>query len=346
MAKSGKSNSPSNEPRDDEEISLDEADERTTARPRLPDQRRDKRQFEISAPAGSAAGPAEPTTSPIPIFTPEENVLASSDEIEEYDPSVFGEDPPAVAAKERNEPAPAPAAPAKAARETSNELDDLDEFIARAASQSPGGEQPRKRQPYTLVEKVCFGGGLLMLLSLAVWLIRAAASEANAVPNLVRPYAKVPMEGSLITVSAASSSWRHRTDKDRVAEMEVILPIPQHQMPELIPQVEFTLDSGASKNGYLRFIFRDSYGKPRGDTRVVQVENGALKDMGKGEIISSSTQGSVYCSEGMQNLHAYHSYEADDVPRWSVEVSESVNYGAADKDWKILGQFQIRNDLK
>ena len=185
-----------------------------------------------------------------------------------------------------------------------------------------------------------------MLLSLAVWLIRAAASEANAVPNLVRPYAKVPMEGSLITVSAASSSWRHRTDKDRVAEMEVILPIPQHQMPELIPQVEFTLDSGASKNGYLRFIFRDSYGKPRGDTRVVQVENGALKDMGKGEIISSSTQGSVYCSEGMQNLHAYHSYEADDVPRWSVEVSESVNYGAADKDWKILGQFQIRNDLK
>jgi len=195
------------------------------------------------------------------------------------------------------------------------------------------------------VEKVSFGSGALVLLALAVWLIRAMASQANGVPDPSRPWPRLPMEGDLVTIKQAAANWRNRTDTDRVAQMEIIMPVPTHQTPDIIPQVQFTVDSKSGKKGFVRFIFRDSFGKPRGDTRVIQVENGKLADMGKGEIIKNSNEGSVYCSEGMQSLQALHSYEADTVSRWSVEMAESGEYGASDKDWKVLGTFDVRNEL-
>lgn len=328
-------NSPPDDPGDDDEISLDEADERTQQRPRLPDQRREKKQFEMAAPAVSARESEE--TRPAPSFG--ENELADPDEIETYDPVALSQDP--AGRRESN----APAETARVTMVPTEGLDDLEEFIARTVTQAPDEEKKKVRRPLTMIEKVCFGSGMLILLSLTVWLVRAVASESNGIGETSRPRPKLPMEGSLITIKEAAANWRFRNDKDRVAEMEVIMPIPGHQMPELIPQTTFTVDTGAGKTGFLRFIYRDSYGKPRGDTRVVHVDGGSLKDMGKSEVIKSSSEGAVYCSEGMQNLQAYHSYEADNVPRWSVEIAESANYGASDKDWKVLGTFNVRNEL-
>jgi hypothetical protein len=343
MATPRKPNSPpsaADSVRDDDDISLDEADERAQQRSRLPENRREKRQFEMAAPASPEREPAERAGPPGVDLHADTPRPATSDEIEAYEPAAGADQ--AGGAKVRSEPV----APVAVSREPAGGLDDLEEFIARTATEGPAAEKPaRPRRPYTLVEKVCFGGGILVLLGLAVWLYRAVAGEANGVPAVSRPWPGLPMEGNLITIEEAAANWRGRTDRDRVGQMEVILPVPGQQRPDLIPQVVFTLDTGAGKSGYLRFIFRDSFGKPRGDTRVVHVESGNLKDMGQGEIVKSASEGSVYCSEGIQNLHAYHSYEADNVPRWSVEVAESADYGASDREWKHLGTFDVRNEL-
>ena len=75
------------------------------------------------------------------------------------------------------------------------------------------------------------------------------------------------------------------------------------------------------------------------------MQSGKLVDMGKGEIITSGSEGSVYCSEGMQSLHALHAYTFDTVPRWSVRVLETADYGAKNEDCKVLGTFDVSNDL-
>jgi len=343
MAQPRNPHSPSPPPGDDDDLSLDDIGERPQQRPRLPDQRKEKHQFETAPPQASAPAP-EAARPPGPAEqSPEPRGWEPVDheEIAGYDPApAAGGTAPAAASS-------APAAPAKTTLQPTEGLDDLEEFIARTTSQGPQPDQPaRKRRPFTLLEKVCSGAGAFLLLLLGVWIFRAVASEANGLPPASEPWPDLPMEGELITISEASASWRARTDTDRVAQMEVIMPIPGRQPPDYIPQVEFTLDAGAAKSGYLRFIFRDSYGKPRGDTRVVQVDNGKLRSMDRGEIIKDDTAGSVYCSEGLLSIHAYSSYKAEDVPRWSVEVAESASYSAPDKDWNVLGAFDVRDELK
>jgi hypothetical protein len=328
---------PSPPPGDDDDLSLDDIGERPQQRPRLPEQRAERQPFEGSDPA--TAGPAR-TPGPSPPAEPRGWEPVPHEEIASYDPT----SPTGGTALGASAPA-APATPAKASLQPTAGLDDLEEFIARTAGERPPADgTERKRSPFTLLEKVCTGAGLLVLVILSVWLFRAVASEANGVPPASAPWPDTPMEGKLLTISEAVANWRPRTDTDRVAMMEVIMPAPGRQHPEFVPQVVFNIDSSASNSGYLRFIFRDSYGKPRGDTRVVQVENGKLRSMDQGEVIKGDTEGSVYCSEGMLSIHAYYSYKAEDVPRWSVEVAESAAYGAADKEWNVLGTFDIRDE--
>jgi len=337
----------------DAEISLDEYEERPLQRPRLPDHRRERPSMEMGATHShlgdqpSSAPQAAPdqfesNTSAVREWTP-----VTPEEIETYDPAAI--DLP----EEPNAPATVPEPVSEPVGERVVEipvtpgLDDLEEFIARTASAAPPGEKvARVRRPLTLLEKVSFGAGGAVLLVLAVWLIRAVTSAAGEGKPVSDGWPDVPMEGSLVTISEAASQWRMRTDTDRVAQMEVSLPVPGLQMPDIIPHVTFTIDPGASSDGYLRFIFKDSEGKPRGDTRVVHVKGGKLTDLGQGEIIKSTTDGAVYCSYGLVNIHAYNSYTGNNQPRWSVEVAESAAYDAKDKDWKVLGTFEVRNDLE
>jgi hypothetical protein len=336
MAQPRNPHSPSPPPGDDDDLSLDDIGERPQQRPRLPDQRAERQQFEGASPA--PAGPETLTPEPPPAAAPRGWEPVPHEEIASYDPSSpTGSTAPGTAL---------PASPAKSSLQPTAGLDDLEEFIARTAGQRPPTDgSARKRSPFTLLEKVCTGAGFLVLVMLSVWLFRAVASEANGVPPASAPWPDTPMEGELITISEAAANWRPRTDTDRVAMMEVIMPSPGRQHPEFVPQVVFGIDSSASKSGFLRFIFRDSYGKPRGDTRVVQVENGKLRSMDQGEVIKGDTEGSVYCSEGMLSIHAYYSYKAEDVARWSVEVAESAAYGAADREWNVLGTFDIRDEM-
>lgn len=331
------------------EITLDEHEDRQQQRPRLPDQRRERKSFEM----GASIVPARESPANEPSDAPWQDASAAAasdgeparaDEIETYDPraseaaagTLAGSAPPP-----KPVPKPVVEIPATAG------LDDLEEFIARTATEGRATDKPAKiRRPFTLVEKICSAAGVAILITVAVWLITSVTSEADGHKAASTPWPDLPMKGSLVTISEASSSWRKRKDTDRVAQMEVILPVPGQQMPEIIPQVAFTIDPEKSTTGYLRFIFKDSEGKSRGDTRVVQVQSGKLKDMGKGELIKGDNEGATYGSYGLLNTGSYRSYEGDDKPRWSVEVAESASYNADDKDWKVLGTFNVRNDFK
>ncbi len=323
----------------DGDITLDDYEDRQQQRPRLPDLRREKQSFEMSASVATARESATPGGFDGAASFPSGMGLPGADDIANYDPRAAGAT--AVSAGPKPVPQSAPQVP------VSPGLDDLEEFIARTVTDGPVVEKREKvRRPLTLVEKICSAAGAAVVVAAAVWLINAITSEANGKGEGSTPWPDLPMKGAHLTLSEVSSDWRRRTDADRVAQMEVILPVPSLQMPQIIPQVRFTIDPSASSSGFLRFIFKDSEGKPRGDTRVVQVENGKLKDMGKGEIIKGDADGSVYCSYGLLNSAAYRSYEGDDKPRWSVEAAESTAYDARDKDWKILGTFNVRNDFQ
>ena len=335
---------PSSPSIDEEDITLEEHDDRQMQRPRLPDQRRDKKSFEMGtsvtpAPESSETGPQG--IDAFRTFSPDAETTA--DEIAEFSPDAV-ETPSRESGEAGLANRTAPAQPAKAA--SSHALDDLEEFIAKTATEGRVTEKVEKvRRPFTLLEKICSAAGVAVLVVAAIWLISSATSEANGIKQASTPWPDLPIEGSLVTISDASTSWRKRVETDRVGQMEIILPVPGQYMPEVIPQINFTVDGSKSTNGYLRFIFKDTTGKPQGDTRVVKVEGGKLLDMGKGEIVKGGTDGSIYCSYGLLNIAAYRSYEGDDKPRWSVEVSESSDYNADDKDWKILDSFNVRNHL-
>jgi hypothetical protein len=346
------------------EITLDDYEERPLQRPRLPDHRRERPSMEI----GGMPMREQPSAAPMGASDSFESNKAAQehewepvtpDEIESYDPSGAGipagrvaSATPVPPAAVESEPEPAiigttdALTDAPVEPETAPVLDDIEEFIAKTATEGPPAAAVKIRRPLSLAEKVSFGAGGAILLVLAVWLVRAVTSVAGEKEPRSDGWPDVPIKGALVTITEAASNWRKRADTDRVAQMEVILPSPGLQLPEIIPQVTFTIDPDASREGYLRFIFRDSEGKPRGDTRVVHVKGGKLSPSDMGEIIKGDNEGAVYGSNGLINIHAYNSYTGNNQPRWSVEVAESAAYDADDKDWKVLGAFEVRNYLE
>lgn len=336
---------PASTPPDEFDIDLEDYTEKAPQRPKLPEQRREAPVAEMSGSSSAArdtaqqqpaetfqAGATEPVWQPV-----------SDEEISGFDPNAEVDSPVETPRVQK----PTPTAPAEAAAGTGMAgVDDLDEFLARTVTGSSGDAKPAKeRRPYSMLEKVSISAGGVLVLGLLIWLFRAATSVSNAGGNASSPLPDLPIKGSLVTISEAATSWRRSTAADRVGQMEVILPQPGFKTPEMIPQVHFTIDSSASSTGFVRFIFKDSEGKAQGDTRVVQIVSGKLSDLGKGEIIKSGEEGAVYGSNGLLDSSSYHSYAGSDAPRWSVEVAESADYSAGDKDWKVLGTFDVRNDL-
>lgn len=330
----------------DEDLNLDDYDERPQPKPRLPDHRKESPAYEVGGPVHGAREEPVPPTLGSDLFESTTTVgaggwePATSEEIADYDLSGAGTGNAPVEQK------PA-AAPAPATKKGAEEVNDLEEFIARTAADTPAADKPaRVRRPLSLVEKVCWGAGAAVLLMLGIWLMRAAVSSADAGPARSLPKPDLPMKGALITIPSAAGEWRKSVkDADRLEQIEVILPTPGHYEPGIIPELTFSIDSSASTNGYLRIIFRDSDNKPRGDTRVVQVTNGKLVDQPAVGAFKNGTDAAVYCSSGLFDESAFRAYANGDERRWSIEIAESTSYNSDDKDWKILGTFDVSNNL-
>ncbi len=345
----------------DDDLNLDEYVERPqqSQRQRLPEQRRESPSFEAAPPreeTGAVPGfvpdifesnPPAPAPGPVKQNLPGAGGWepATPDEIASYDISAVETTPverPPVS--EALLPAPAPA-PVKKKPEQDN---DLEEFITRTALPPAPSDKPAKiRRPFKLVEVACLSVGAVILLTFAVWLGRTVVAAADSGANKSHPWPKLPMKGSLITITSAKGDWRPAVkDSDRLEQIEVILPIPGHFEPGIIPEVTVSIDPSASTSGYLRFIVRDNEGRARGDTRVIQVANGKFTSPVPGETIVSDTEASVYISSGLYDYVAYRAYACSDEIRWSVEIAESDSYNSGDKDWKILGKFDVRDELR
>ena len=220
--------------------------------------------------------------------------------------------------------------------------DDLDDYLKEIDQPKERAVVPKREM--TNVEKGSLGLAAALVLSAVIWfavtLFGSRPQSSEEKPSLS---ASLPMKGDLFTVGEASTGWRDSKESDKLSMMKVTHPERGERRPAIVPQVRLSMDAlpGA---GYLRVIFRDSSGKQSGDTRIVKVVGGAFEKGEAGEEILSAKETVVYCSRGYlseQDLITYQS--ASDEPRWSVEIAESTNYAAADKEWKRLGYFMIDN---
>ena len=220
--------------------------------------------------------------------------------------------------------------------------DDVEDYLRDI--DKPREISPKVRIPLTIVEKSCLGGAAVLVLSAVIWFsstLFGSRPRGGEEPPSIRP--SLPMKGSLFTIEAATTGWRDATAGDKLSMMAITFPVRGERQPAIVPTVQVTMAS-LPQSGYMRIIFRDPAGKQAGDTRILKVNGGALEPTHSGEEILSGTQAIVHCSKGYLSEQDLITYQAAaDQDRWAVEIAESADYGAADKDWKRLGFFQINN---
>ena len=181
-------------------------------------------------------------------------------------------------------------------------------------------------------------GGVLALFFGILYVNRPDGEIRNA-----RPLPTVPLVGRVAVLSAINSGWRTRQSRDLVSMVDIVLPSPSRQPPDLVPEVRITIDPAASRGGFLRFIFLDPDGKISGDVRVVKVSGAVLEPLSSGAHITVPGSAAIYGSLGFMDRPAYVAYATGSSSRWSVEVSESADYNAREEGWTKLDTFDIRN---
>ncbi|MES2709206.1 MAG: hypothetical protein V4726_21600 [Verrucomicrobiota bacterium] len=297
----------------------------------------------FSAP--SAPQPAAPTPAPAPVSrsgTPSGHRAGTPRP--DDDPFQTDEPLPAV-----SRPAPADRIPGPEKKSPVNDGENEaesgapEEFEAPEPPDAPSSEVSTGHRTATKAEKLSMAAVLVVVLGLLGIFANAlhagrplsSDSEADAIP-------RVPMKGSVATITKIETDWRPRREADRVSMMDTALPEVSRSQPEVLPEVKFSIDPGASKTGFLRFIFLDPEGQISGDVLVVKVTQGKLENSGGGTEVSSPTDGAVYCSLGFLDRPSFISYAIGDSRRWTVEVSESTDYNARQDGWARLGLFEVR----
>lgn len=216
---------------------------------------------------------------------------------------------------------------------------------AEEAPESPTPEDAVASGPRRISkpEKIGLAAVIVALLAIlgsfasALHASRPSSSDSEATNS-----PKVPMKGEVATLTKVETNWRARRESDKVSMMETMLPDISTSPPSVLPEVKFTIDSQASKTGFLRFLFLNPEGEISGDVLTVKVNQGKLESMGSGGgEVTSSTEGTVYCSIGFLDKPGYLAYAIGDFPRWTVEVSESTDYNAREEGWKRLGLFEV-----
>lgn len=185
---------------------------------------------------------------------------------------------------------------------------------------------------------------LLTLLGVFAGILYANRPASDAGPSRANP--DLPLAGELITLSEVTSAWRQRSPGDLVSAVDVSLPAPSRVQPDFLPQVSFTVDAGATKTGFVRFIFLDGDRKIAGDVRLVKISGGNIEPLQSGAITTAPGTAVVYGSFGFMDRPGFVGYVNSDSQRWSVEVSESADANAKEEDWKRLETFDIRNSTE
>ncbi len=180
--------------------------------------------------------------------------------------------------------------------------------------------------------------GLLAIFGGVLYANRPASNEGAA-----RTAPRLPLNGQLISISGISTGWRTRAPGDLVSAVEIALPAPSRQQPNFLPDLQITLDTAATKTGYLRVIFLDLQGKISGDVRVIKFSGSTIEPLNSGAKITGPGTATIYGSAGFMDRSSFMSYAGSEGPRWSVEISESSDYNAKEAAWNPLDHFEIHH---
>jgi hypothetical protein len=128
-----------------------------------------------------------------------------------------------------------------------------------------------------------------------------------------------------------------------VSTVDIALPAPSRQQPNFLPDLQITLDTAATKTGYLRVIFLDLLGKISGDVRVIKFSGSTIEPLNSGAIVTGPGTATIYGSVGVMDRSSFMSYVGSDGPRWSVEISEISDYNAKETAWSPLDHLEIHH---
>ncbi|MDB6071112.1 MAG: hypothetical protein JWL81_2283 [Verrucomicrobiales bacterium] len=215
--------------------------------------------------------------------------------------------------------------------------------LADSDPDSDSESTPKSGSPTPLGTKAGLLTAAAVLLALLAIFAGVLYSHRPAIPSgTAKSSPSLPLTGKIVTITELKSGWRARQPGDLVSNVDVTLPVATRLQSEFVPEVQFTCDPAASKPGFLRFIFIDPDRKISGDVRVVKLANGTIEPLSSGAIVSGPGA-TVYGSFGFLDRPAFVSYASNEDQRWSVEISESSDYNAKEKDWTLLDTLDIRN---
>ena len=244
------------------------------------------------------------------------------------------------------QPAPKPQVPTDTGADADTDtsvLDDLDESRSRADLKEPDVPRARSGLPKSELIRVAVSVGAVLLIAVLIFtsLLRSGPTDTS-VKSLPAP--ELPMEGALVQISEAKAAWRKRRPADKVGSIEAFGGVEGKAEPGILPEVKLTLDGG-SKEGYLRVLFYTPEGRIAGSSVTVKVAGG--KPAAAEGVVADGNAVTITCSQGVLDEHSFLTYASDkNTPRWRIEIAEATDYAAADKDWKVLGLFDISNVLE
>jgi len=210
----------------------------------------------------------------------------------------------------------------------------VDRRAAPEASAPVAGASARRAAPrgFGPVEWAALAGCALLavaggLLFFKFLYAHPAPTQGDGLPSKF----SLPLAGPAVRLMGAEAGGRARTESDKAAAAEVILP-----------SVVLALDPGHASSGFVRVEFVDPDDRIRGDIQIVGLEGGRFKDAGRGEVVEDGgLKVRLTGTVGFRSEALYTSYISGEEPRWSVRLKEGPD--ASDGPWTELGAALISN---
>jgi hypothetical protein len=164
--------------------------------------------------------------------------------------------------------------------------------------------------------------GLILLVAGFVFL-QAMLPDNPADPgDPAQSKPKLPVKGTLVTVSEVETFWRDRIEGDAAKPETKFLPAVKLQT------------SGGSGNGYLQVLLRDPDGRIRGDSHTFPLQGGRPASGDGSQCLAVGT-------EGYGNPLLFMEYRGNLEKNWTVELLESKEQKAPADQWRRIAYFEM-----
>ncbi len=167
-------------------------------------------------------------------------------------------------------------------------------------------EAPKDTTPVSIFEKISLLIVVACLIGAMAWGISTFLSQAPQ-GEIIAFKDEYPAKGQNLTIESVETWWRKPLRKGENADIGVII------QAKLIPCASITLSEGQSTT--LRVSFRDGEKELIGDTINLLVQDGKFARSGSNQI-------EIFSTAGFTNPSAINSYANEDIPPWSMTITE------------------------